>query len=322
LVQQILTFSRSSEQVRQPVQVAQVVQEALSLIRATLPSTIAISSRFMTDTSQVLANQTQLHQVMFNLCSNAEYAMREAGGILEITVDMVQIDATWSTLQPQLSPGAYVRLTVHDTGHGIAPEVKDRIFDPFFSTKGVGEGSGMGLAIVHGIITSYSGVITVESMPGHGTSFIIYLPQCAGTEGDAGVPEPVEHRSAPGRGRILFVDDEEMLVRLAQLQLEHLGYEVVAHTTSLEALEAFRAEPDDFALVITDQTMPTMTGATLMEELRHIRPDIPLILCTGFSHLISEVQAKALGVDAFMMKPVATHEFAAIVKQVLDKRMV
>jgi CheY-like chemotaxis protein len=177
----------------------------------------------------------------------------------------------------------------------------------------------MGLAVVHGIVTSHSGVITVESTPGEGTTCTIYLPQCQGTGGDVGAPEPL-HLLAHGQGRILFVDDEEMLGRAAQLQLEHLGYEVVAHTASQDALEAFRAEPQAFILVITDQTMPTMTGTMLIEELRHIRPDIPIILCTGFSHLINDEQAQALGVDAFMMKPVATQELAATIKRVLDTR--
>jgi PAS domain S-box-containing protein len=320
LVQQILAFSRPGEQAREPVHVAQVVREALSLIRATLPSTITIRSHITTESSLVLANQTQVHQVMFNLCSNAEYAMRETGGVLEVVVDTVMVDATWATVHPQLSPGTHVRLTICDTGHGIAPEVQDRIFDPFFTTKGVGEGSGIGLAIVHGIVTSHGGLITIESTPGQGTTCTIYLPQCTETAADAGAHEPAAHRIAPGQGRILFVDDEEMLVRLAQLQLARLGYEVVAHTSSLEALEAFRADPYGFLLVITDQTMPVMTGATLIEELRHIRPDIPIILCTGFSHLINDDQASALGVDAFVMKPVVTDEFAAIVKQVLEKR--
>jgi PAS domain S-box-containing protein len=320
LVQQILTFSRPGKQAREPVYVAQVVREALSLIRATLPSTITIRSHFTTETSLVLANRTQLHQVVFNLCSNAEYAMRMTGGLLEVAVATVQVGDAWATSHSQLSPGAYVRLTIRDTGHGIAPEIKDRIFDPFFTTKGVGEGSGLGLAVVHGIVTSHSGAITVESMPGEGTTCSIYLPQCVGTADDSDAPEHAEHRMAQGQGRILFVDDEEMLVGLAQLQLERLGYEVVAHTTSLEALEAFRADPYGFALVITDQTMPAMTGATLIEELRHIRPDIPIILCTGFSHLINDEKAKALGADAFVMKPVVTDEFAVIIKQVLDKR--
>jgi CheY-like chemotaxis protein len=268
----------------------------------------------------VLANQTQLHQVVFNLCSNAEYAMRKTGGLLEIAVETVKVDDAWATSHPRLSPGAYVRLTVHDTGHGITPEVKDRIFDPFFTTKGVGEGSGLGLAIVHGIVTSHSGMISVESTPGEGTTCSIYLPQFAGTVGDSDDPEHTEPMMAQGQGRILFVDDEEVLVRLAQLQLERLGYEVVAHTASLEALEAFRADPYGFVLVITDQTMPTMTGTTLMEALHHIRPDIPIILCTGFSHLINDEKARALGADAFVMKPVVAQEFAAIIKQVLDKR--
>ncbi len=177
----------------------------------------------------------------------------------------------------------------------------------------------MGLAVVHGIVRSHSGVITVESTPGEGTTCTLYLPQCQGTVGDVGTPEPF-HILAHGQGRILFVDDEEMLVRAAQLHLEHLGYEVVAHTASQAALKAFRAEPQAFSLVITDQTMPAMTGALLMEALRHIRPDIPIILCTGFSHLINDEQAQALGVDAFLMKPVATQALAATIKRVLDKR--
>jgi CheY-like chemotaxis protein len=296
-----------------------VVREALPLIRAILPSTIDIRLHVATDAGMVLADKTQLHQVVLNLCSNAEYAMRQSGSLLEIVVDTVRVDATRATSSLQLSPGAYVRLIIRDTGHGIAPEIKDRIFDPFFTTKGVGEGTGMGLAVVHGIVTSHSGVITVESTPGEGTTCTIYLPQCEGMVGDVGGPAPAQ-LPAHGKGRILFVDDEEMLVRVAQLQLAHLGYEVVVHTASHDALEVFRAAPYEFVLVITDQTMPTMTGKMLVEELRHIRSDIPIILCTGFSHLINDEQAQALGVDAFMMKPVTTQELAATIKRVLDKR--
>jgi PAS domain S-box-containing protein len=319
LVQQLLTFSRPGEHKLEPVSVAQVVRDALPLIRAIFPSTIDIRLDITAETSVVLADQTQLHQVVLNLCNNAEYAMRQTGGILEIVVEAVQVDDAWATSYLQLLSGVYVRLAIRDTGHGIAPEVKDRIFDPFFSTKGVGEGSGLGLAVVHGIVTSHSGVIAVESTPGAGTTCVVYLPQYEGTVGDVGGPEPA-HLLAHGKGRILFVDDEEMLVRLAQVQLKNLGYEVVVHTASQDALQAFRAAPSEFILVITDQTMPGMTGTMLVEELRHIRSDIPIILCTGFSHLINDEQAQVLGVDAFMMKPIVTQELATIIKQVLDKR--
>jgi PAS domain S-box-containing protein len=319
LVQQLLTFGHPEEHEQAPVPVAQVVREALPLMRAILPSTIEIRLDIATDASIVLADRTQLHQVVLNLCSNAEYAMRQSGSLLEIVVDTVQVDDAWATSSLQLSPGVYVRLIIRDTGHGIAPEIKDRIFDPFFTTTGVGEGSGMGLAVVHGIVTSHNGVITVESTPGEGTTCTIYLPQCEGMVGDVGGPEPSQ-LLAHGKGRILFVDDEKTLVRVAQLQLEHLGYEVVAHTASQDALEVFRAAPDEFVLVITDQTMPAMTGKMLVEALRRIRSDIPIILCTGFSHLINDEQAQALGVDAFMMKPMATQELAATIKRVLDRR--
>jgi PAS domain S-box-containing protein len=320
LVQQILAFSRPSDQERRPVQVALVIQEVLSLLRATLPATIEIRQHFTEQEGLVLAHQSQLHQVVMNLCANAEYAMRETGGILEIGLDVVDIAYGGTTPHSTLAPGSYVCLTIRDTGQGMTPEIIEHIFEPFFTTKSVGEGTGMGLAIVHGIVTGHGGAITVESTPGHGATFTIYLPRIGNAAfTEINVPAEDMHQ---GRGRILFVDDEEMLARLGQGLLAHLGYDVVACTSSLDALATFRASPQRFDAVITDQTMPVMTGATLVEELRHIRPDIPIILCTGFSHLMNAEKALALGVDAFVMKPGVTHELVVTLQRVLAKRAV
>jgi CheY-like chemotaxis protein len=300
------------------VQVARVIQEALALLRATLPTTIEIRQHFPEQEGTVLAHRNQLHQVIMNLCTNAEYAMRQTGGILEIGVDTVDFPHNFTAHHRTLPPGAYVCLTLRDTGQGMTPDIVEHIFEPFFTTKGVGEGTGMGLAIVHGIVTSHGGAITVESTPGQGTTFTIYLPRidnAAPTETTAPA-QGIHH----GKGRILFVDDEEMLAHVGQKLLTHLGYDAVACTSSLDALDTFRAAPQHFDLVITDQTMPAMTGVTLVAELRRIRPDIPIILCTGFSHLINAEKAQALGVDAFVMKPGVTQELAVTIQQVLDQR--
>ena len=318
LVQQLLAFSHPSDHKREAVSLTQVIQEAFKLLRASLPATIEIRQRMAPETGMVLADATQLHQVLMNLCANAEHAMREAGGVLEVSTDPVEVDDADAACHPELQPGSYVRVRVRDTGSGIPAKALDRIFEPFFTTKTVGEGTGMGLAIVHGIITKHGGVIRAESAPEAGTTFTIYLPRLpdaapnAATASTAVMPQ--------GQGRILFVDDEELLASLAEGLLVYLGYDVTAHTNSLEALEAFRAAPESFDLVITDQTMPTMTGATLVAELRRIRPDIPIILCTGFSHLMDEEKAEALGVDAFVMKPGITHELAVAIQRVLTQR--
>jgi CheY-like chemotaxis protein len=244
--------------------------------------------------------------------------LRETGGILEVGVDAVEIDAAVAASPPALHSGWYVRVRVRDTGAGIPVDVVDRVFEPFFTTKGIGEGTGMGLAIVHGIVTSHGGAMAVDSTLGEGTTFTLYLPQMAQ---DAAPPSAPPAPVVPqGKGRLLLVDDEEVLARLGQALLERLGYEVAAYSSSLAALEAFQAEPSRFDLIITDQTMPVMTGATLVAELRHIRPDIPIILCTGFSHLMNAEKAEALGVDAFVLKPGVTQDLAATIQQVLENR--
>jgi two-component system cell cycle sensor histidine kinase/response regulator CckA len=250
-----------------------------------------------------------------NLCSNAAYAMREKGGVLEIGLSNVDISSDGAASHLELDPGPYVKLKVSDTGHGMDRATIERIFDPFFTTKKPGEGTGMGLAVVHGIVKGCGGAIVVDSDAGKGTVFEVFLPRI---EGDSLQEVDLAAPMATGNERILFVDDEEDLVDMAQQMLERLGYSVTATTSSLEALEVFKAQPEHFALVITDQTMPHMTGADLAKELLRIRPDIPIILCTGFSEVISAEEAKSLGIREFVMKPFATREIAEITRHVLD----
>ncbi|MDH3599240.1 MAG: ATP-binding protein, partial [Candidatus Tectomicrobia bacterium] len=254
---------------------------------------------------------------MMNLCTNASHAMRETGGILEVRISIRHVDHVFTLQHPELKPGAHVCLTIRDTGCGMEADVVERIFEPYFTTKDVGEGTGMGLAVVHGIIASHGGVITVHSTPGMGTTFAIYLPQIE-AEIDRETPdkEPLPY----GQGSILFVDDEEVLTLLVEEMLKQLGYEVEVHTSSLEALTSFRGTPDRFDLVITDQTMPMMTGEVLAQELRNIRADIPIILCTGYSHSIDADKAAAQGIDAFCMKPLVTHDLGLVIRRVLAQR--
>ena len=319
LVRQILTFSRRAEQVRRPVVVQEIVREAMRLLRATLPATIDFRPQIEPGRAQVLADPTQLHQVLINLCTNAEHAMRELGGLLEVQVRTVEVDAEFAAAHPPLQPGSHVKLTVRDTGHGMTPQIQERIFDPFFTSKARGEGTGMGLAVVHGIVTAHAGALAVESAPERGTRFDCYLPRCDAAEMPA---IPVE-ALAWGQGeRILFVDDEQVLVQIWTAMLRNLGYHVTGHTDSREALEAFRANPDAFDLVITDQTMPEMTGETLAGELLRLRPTLPIILCTGFSYTMSEEKARTIGIRAFHMKPVSRHDLCLTVQRLLAERVV
>jgi signal transduction histidine kinase/ActR/RegA family two-component response regulator len=317
LVQQILAFSRQTTAQFQPVELPLLVRDMLSLLRASLPSTIEIRQHIETDVGMVLAAPTQIHQVLLNLCMNAEHAMRATGGVLEVRLEAVEVDALFAAAHPELKPGPHVRLTVCDTGHGMPPEVLERIYEPFFTTKDVGEGTGMGLSVAHGIVASHGGAMTVVSAPGQSTTFAIYLPCNAGpVVRHASVTEPVPQ----GHEHILFVDDEAMLVRLGQELLTRLGYTVTGYTNSTEALNAFRAAPHQFDLVITDQTMPTMTGEALVKALRDIRPDLPIVLCTGFSYAMTKDKAAALGIDAFLLKPLVAHGLGQTMRQVLSRR--
>lgn len=317
LVRQILAFSRQSHQERKPLHLHMIIREALALLRASLPSTIAIRQNIDREAGVILADATQMHQVLLNLCTNAEHAMRDQGGVLEVAWEAVEVDASFASRYRELEPGAYARLTVRDTGHGIAPATLDRIFEPFFTTKGVGEGTGMGLATVHGIVASHGGMIRVDSRVGQGTTFELYFPRIDMESTSEAV---LEACLTPGVGRILFVEDEEPLASLGQIALERLGYDVTVRTSSVEALEAFRSAPQRFDLVITDYTMPNMTGAVLARELRGLRPDIPIILCTGFSHAMNAQKAHALGIDAFLMKPLVMRDLAVTIQRVLAQR--
>jgi len=316
LVKQIITFSRRRDEERRPMRISPIVKEALKLLRASLPTTLDIRQNIKTQPGMVLADPTQIHQVLMNLISNAAYAMREKGGVLEVSLTDVDINPDGAApSHPDLQPGPYLKLTVGDTGCGIEHAIMERIFDPFFTTKKPGEGTGMGLAVVHGIVKSYGGAIVVDSEPGKGSTFSVFFPRIEGhllPEVDSDAPLPT------GNEHILFVDDEEDLVDMVQQMLERLGYSVVAKTNSLEALEMFKVQPDQFDLVVTDQTMPHMAGVDLAKELMRIRPRIPIILSTGFSEVISAEEAKALGIQAFLMKPFATRVLAETIRRVLD----
>ena len=319
LVRQILMFSRQDVQERQPLELHLLVKEVLKLLRASLPVTISIHEHLDPQTGTVLANPTHMHQVLMNLGANAAHAMRDSGGVLEIRLAPYRVEASDKAALAELQPGPHVLLTVRDTGHGMAPEVMARIFEPFFTTKGIGEGTGMGLAVIHGIITDHGGMITVESHPGQGTTFQVYLPASEPIPNQEEVPdEPL-----PGGGEhILFVDDEAALVQLGQRMLTRLGYKVTACQSSVEALQRFQQAPQDFDLVVTDQTMPEMTGDRLTHELRQLRPDIPIVMCTGFSRTIAPAKAHTTGIDAVCMKPLVAGQVARAIRQVLGHPVV
>jgi two-component system, cell cycle sensor histidine kinase and response regulator CckA len=315
MVKQILAFSRKTPQKMKPVKIIPIIKESLKLLRSSIPTTIEIHQNISSESDTVLADPTQINQVIINLCTNAAHAMGEKGGVLEVGLEDIELDAGSATYYHDLSPGKYIKLTVNDTGHGIEPKILKRIFDPYFTTKNVGEGSGMGLSVVHGIIKSHGGGISVSSEPGKGTVFHILFP-CIEDESEPEVEIAVE--VPRGEERILFVDDEKAMVDTIQPMIERLGYKVTARTSSIEALEAFRANPDRFDLVITDFTMPNMTGLELTKELLKLRSDIPIILCTGYSEHVNEDKAKARGVRAFLMKPVVLGEIAKTIRKILD----
>lgn len=318
LVQRIIAFARPKERERQPVRIEPVVKEALKFLKSSLPATIKIQLDIKSDSStMVLADPTQIHQVLMNLCTNAADAMRNTGGLLAVSLTDMEVDTNTAALHQDLKPGPYLWLTVSDTGQGMDNAVMDRTFEPFFTTKERSEGSGMGmgLAVVHGIVKNHGGAINVYSEVGKGSTFNVFLPlvQSEPTpEGSSLEPIP------KGKERILLVDDEIAVVRGAQNMLKSLGYQVISRTNSTEALEAFRREPEGFDLVITDQTMPVMTGAELAQELLHSRPDLPIILCTGFNEVLDEAMAKACGIRGFVLKPFTTQEMAQTIRRVLD----
>ncbi|HBZ57211.1 MAG TPA: hypothetical protein DEO88_17555 [Syntrophobacteraceae bacterium] len=318
LVKQILAFSRQVGQEKQPVPIALLAKEVTKMLRASIPSTIEIRSRLAGE-ALVETDPTQIHQVLLNLCTNATHAMREHGGILEVIARDMELAPEEVRSHGGLKSGLYVELTVKDTGHGIDPDIQDRIFDPFFTTKEIHEGTGLGLSVVHGIVTGLGGTIDVSSKLGEGSSFRVLLPAMRERVEDQGaemaeLPRGTEH--------ILLVDDEPPLAMVGKQTLERLGYRVVLQTSSLAAVEAFRGQQagNSFDLLITDMTMPQMTGTELATALRQLQPDLPVIVCTGFSELLDAEKARSMGIDGYLMKPVLLDDLARLVRSVLDER--
>ncbi len=315
LVKQILTFSRKSDQFIDAIDLIPVFKETLKFLHATFPKTIEVHQKYKPNCPKVLADPTQILQVMMNLCTNAEYAMRGMNGVLAVELDEVAVNAEFASLQ-QIEDGNYLKLTLSDTGSGMDADIAKRIFDPFFTTKPIGEGTGMGLSVVHGIVRAHKGAITVDSEPGRGTTFQVYLPAAEG-ESDA-IAKKATAPIPKGKGRILLVDDEEALLETEKEMLERLGYDITATTCSIEALAIFSAEPSRFDLIITDQTIPKMTGDRLAVEIMKIRSDIPVILVTGFSYTMDEKKAVDLGIREFLMKPISESDFAGAIQRIFD----
>ena len=315
LVRQMLTYSRKTEQERKPLSLSSIVEETVKLIRAATPTTITIKVDTLRESGVILADPTQMQQVVMNLCTNAAHAMLEKGGTLDIQLGNHLVSP--SNGDPHgLNPGLYTRLTVRDTGTGMSPDIVDKIFDPFFTTKKLGEGTGLGLSVVYGIVKQSNGHITVESEPGRGSTFTLYFPQIAGElKADATTDDMLP----TGTESVLFIDDEEALVETGEDILAELGYDVTCRTSSAEALALFRADPSRFDLVITDQTMPEMTGFELAKQVLAIRADMPIIMCTGFSYVVNEDKAKAAGIKAFAIKPLTKREVAQTIRKVLEE---
>jgi PAS domain S-box-containing protein len=314
LVKQMLTFSRKTEQKVELLQLSGIIEEAMKLLEASIPSTVSIGVKINSESGLVLADPTQMQQVLMNLCTNAAHAMREKGGTLSVELSDFSVSPSDRNAQG-IAPGPYIRLVVRDTGPGIAPEIIGKIFDPFFTTKKPGEGTGLGLSVVHGIVEQHHGYITVESELGKGSTFAVCFPKV----GEEAPTETAREDVIPtGCERVLFVDDEEALAEMGEDILASLGYDVTSRRSSVEALSLVRNDPIRFDLVITDQTMPEMTGTELTKEILAIRADMPIILCTGFSYVVDADSARAAGIKAFAMKPLTKREIARTIRNVLD----
>ncbi len=317
LVRQILAFSRQTEEERKPIQISHTVKEVLKFMRASLPATIELRTTVDKDLGIILADPVQIHQVLMNLCTNAHHAMREKGGLLEVELTSVNLGPEYAAIHSALKPGPYVKVAVKDTGHGMDEATMAKIFDPYFTTKEKGVGTGLGLAVVHGIVQSHGGGVSVRSERGKGSVFDLYFPVVQ----EKTVPFARAHKDIPtGHERILLVDDDQLHIDVVRKTLEHLGYRVESKINSLDALELFRKDPLRYDLVVTDMTMPVMTGDNLAREMMRIRKDIPIVLCTGYSEKITEEHAKAMGIRAFVMKPVLISQMAWAIRDALGDR--
>jgi CheY-like chemotaxis protein len=323
LVAQILSFSRQSDSELRPLQISSVIKEALRLIRSTLPTTITIKKKIQDRQSIVVGNATQIHQILMNLCTNAAHAMKGEGGTLTVELNAIdiQINAVGRppSYPPSLGPGQYVQLSVIDTGHGITGHLRDRIFDPYFTTKDKGVGTGLGLAVVQGIVQSHGGAITVESVTGEGTRFDVYLPR-------ATIEVKSEIKTLKiipdGNEKVLFVDDDVTLADLGGKLLSTLGYRVTTQSDPRKALELFRENPNGFDLIITDMIMPGLTGDALAREVTKHRPEIPIIACTGFSDLVDADQLAKAGIRGILRKPITIYQLGQVIRQALEGKSV
>lgn len=318
LVRQILAFSRKGEQEMKSMRIQCVVKEALKLLRASLPASIEIQQRIGVDCRPILADPTRIHQIILNLCTNASHAMEAKGGTLSVLLEDTALGEEEAQAQG-LAAGDYVLLVVSDTGHGMGKEVMDHIFEPYFTTKERGKGAGMGLAIVHGLVKASGGKISVASTIGQGTTFRILFPQVRDKAGEE-APQKISVSSGQGSERIFVIDDEQAIVAMEKIALERLGYQVQLFADSEEALAAFRADPQGCDLVVTDQTMPHLSGMDLAKAFLAIRPDLPIILSTGYSSQASEEDAARIGIRRFIMKPVNIADLAAAIREILDQQ--
>ena len=318
LIKQILSFSRRSEQRLIPMEVSPLLMETLELLRSSLPRTIKIKQHIDAPSDIILGDPTQIQQIIMNLFKNAADATGPLSGTIEVRLENINLDT--SPAQPEIKAGKYIALTVKDTGNGMTPEVMDKIFEPFFTTKDAGKGSGMGLSVVHGILKHHGGTITVESVPGKGSRFMVYLP-LTDEEPQRETQSPERAVTAQGLGKVLLIDDEELILISIQNALRRIGYEVVSVNDGLQALKLFTKNPGKFDLIITDLTMPHMTGIELAGKLKDIRPDIPIILCTGFNDAIYEEEAKAFGFKGLLVKPASTNELKTAISRALENAL-
>ncbi len=317
LVHQILTFSRQVNVEKKPLELHLVIREVMNLMRASFPSNIEIRQKLDEDCGTVMADATQMHQIIMNICTNAYHAMMSKGGRLDVKLDALELDARKMKTGIKIKSGTYVRLTISDTGHGMDKQTMDRIFEPFFTKKEVGSGSGLGLSVVHGIVANHGGFMKVESQPGKGSRFMIYLPQHTAESIDE---ETIREEAIKGSERILFVDDEKEITYMGKKMLESLGYSVEIYTNGPSALRELKNNPGKYDLMVTDQAMPKMLGTDLVKAARKIRPDLKVIIITGYKDSIPRNAENELGVSELILKPLILSDFSKLIREVLDTK--
>ncbi len=319
LVRQILAFSRQKGPELVCLALQPVLGECLKMLCSTLPATIAFREDIAADCGKVMADPIQIQQILINLCTNAAHAMEESGGTLEVSLREIGVSPGETLAGQDFRPGKYLRLVVGDTGCGMDKATLERIFEPYFTTKEQGKGTGIGLALVHGIVKGHGGYLSVYSEPGQGTTFSLYFPVCCDLGGQSS--KVMETTVPRGSERMLLVDDEENVLKILKEMSEHLGYQVTAVSDSTEAYALFRSRPDDFDLVVTDQTMPGLTGIALAQKIFTLKPRMPVIICTGFSEALTQGKARELGLAGYIMKPVVMDDFARVVRRALEGGM-